>query len=174
MTKREWSVNGMGVALTHMTRRTEKEARKYITPMLPAPRPLSQDTLPSPLAIGCLTKYYSSHCATSDVYGTPVTAAVNTTIDRVGCAPSRRGTDGGAVDDRARARRSRTKRCVSKCAHPHSALGSTDYSPHSPPSDGGLHPALLSRLGSARGWAHGDIHRPSRAGRAGCADRSLR
>ena len=41
---------------------------------------MSQDTLPSPLAIGCLTKYYYSHCATSDVYGTPVTTTVNTAV----------------------------------------------------------------------------------------------
>ena len=46
--------------------------------------------------------------------------------------------------------------------------------PTVPPSDGGLHPALISRLGSARGWAHGDMHRPYRAGRAGYGDRPLR
>ena len=31
---------------------------------------LSQDTLPSPLAIGCLTKYYYSHCNTPSTMGT--------------------------------------------------------------------------------------------------------
>ena len=44
-------------------------------------RGMSQDTLPSPLAIGCLTKYYYSYCTTSDVHGTPVSTTVNTTID---------------------------------------------------------------------------------------------
>ena len=36
---------------------------------------VSQDTLPSPLPIGCLTKYYYSYCTTSDVYGTPVSTS---------------------------------------------------------------------------------------------------
>ena len=48
-----------------------------------APRaPLSQDTLPSPLPIGSLTKYYYSYCTTSDVYGTPVSTSVSTTVVR--------------------------------------------------------------------------------------------
>ena len=41
---------------------------------------LSQDTLPSPLAIGSLTKYYYSYCTTSNVYTTPVSTSVNTVI----------------------------------------------------------------------------------------------
>ena len=39
---------------------------------------LSQDTSPSPLAVGCLAKHCCSHCTTSDVYGTPVATTVNT------------------------------------------------------------------------------------------------
>ena len=38
---------------------------------------LSQDTLPSPLAVGCLTKHCASHCATSDVCGASVSASVH-------------------------------------------------------------------------------------------------
>ena len=41
---------------------------------------MSQDTLPSLLAIGSLTKYYYSYCTTSDVYTTPVSTSGNTVI----------------------------------------------------------------------------------------------
>ena len=41
---------------------------------------LSQDTLPSPLAIGSLSQYYYSHCSTSDVYGTPVSTTIHTVV----------------------------------------------------------------------------------------------
>ena len=42
--------------------------------------PVSQDTLPSPLAIRVLTKHYYSYCTTSDVYTTPVSTTVNTAV----------------------------------------------------------------------------------------------
>ena len=42
---------------------------------------VSQDTLPSPLHIGCLFQYYYSYCTTSDVYCTPVSTIVSSTVD---------------------------------------------------------------------------------------------